>query len=926
MRLAMVIKANESQSNTNLALTDNTFFKTKVALAVVGCLTYSVVMGNEQTEVIEVKGVKSSLTQSLFDKKEAKSLVDSIAAEELGRFPDDNVADSLSHIAGVTVSRTRGGEAQYVNIRGLGPEFSIVTLNNRILATDDGGRNFAFDVIPSEMINGADVWKTVQAKNIEGSIGGAVNLKSARAFDNNGQHATVSITGDYNDLSEEIGTKLVGVYSNTFADDTLGFIVGVSRSAGTQRADDMFDNFFFGVEEERSYDVNGNGSIESNEQNLVIPGSYALGSYASDFTRTGLTSSLQWQATEKLSFVADVLVTRLQADANGYTQSFYMVDESEDQSRLSNIQLDGNLIVGMDISDVTMEVVTLDDHRTVDTSLFGVAGEYIVNDQLVLAADIYQSRSSRDSGGKNTFVVAGAPGAHTGSFSLNEGGLPDYIPTWTQGRTSDDFGNNDFAPHWAARDGSDIEDRVNGLSLDADYAFSDGILQNIETGVNYTSRRKTNTAFDNYDLGACNYCGYPFTFAQVGAEVVLPFPFDNFFDGESGDFPRSFPVFSIPAYGQGLSASDGLTLVDYNGNERVFGENESALWEPVLNPVNSYDIEENTSVIFIQANFEGENWFANAGVRWVKTDVTADYSYNSITSIDIVDPNSPNPAWDVVYTDSADQQAKGGYSKILPAFNVGMYITDTLLLRGAAAQSLSRPTLDQLAPLTTDNARSGVFEMNISGNPDIEPVFSNQLDIALEWYFDKSSMAAVSIFYKDLDGFITPNTERYEIAGEMFNVSQPINGDSAEVLGFELGLQKFFDNGFGVTASYAYTDSSTIVDGQDAGALIGVADTSYSLSLIYEKDNISAQVALDYTGELEVDPYSPLGEGYHTYMTDVSMVTASFTYDITANAQVFIEGNNLLNESNRTFQGRSDLPGSIQIYGRTMKLGARYVF
>ena len=904
----------------------NCFVKAKVAIAIVGGLSHSLVLGNEQTETIEVKGVKSSLSQSLFDKKEAKSLVDSIAAEELGRFPDDNVADSLSHISGVTVSRTRGGEAQYVNIRGLGPEFSIVTLNNRILATDDGGRNFAFDVIPSEMINGAQVWKTVQAKNIEGSIGGAVNLTSARAFDKNGQNATISVTGDYNDLSEETGAKLVGLYSNTFADDTFGILVGLSRSTGTKRADDMFDNFFFGIEEERSYDVNGNGSIESNEQNLVIPGSYALGTYATDFSRTGLTSSIEWRPTEKLSLTADILVTRLEADANGYTQSFYMVDESEEQSRLSNIQLDGNLIVGMDISDVTMEVVTLDDHRTVDTSLFGLAGEYIANDKLVLRGDLYQSRSSRDSGGKNTFVVAGAPGAHTGTFALNEGGLPDYIPTWTEGRTSDDFGNSDFAPHWAARDGSDIEDRVTGFSVDANYEIDRDFMRNIEMGVNYTSRNKTNTAFDNYDVGACNYCGYPFTFAQVGAEVVLPFPYDNLFDGESGNFPRSFPIFSIPAYAQGLAAADGLTLIDYNGNERTFSENESALWEPVFNPVNSYDIEENTVTMFLQGNFEGENWYANAGVRWVKTDVKAAYSYNSILSIDIVDPNSANPAWDVVYSDSAAQQANGGYSKLLPAINVGINITDNLLFRGAAAQSLSRPTLDQLAPLTTDNARSGVFEMNISGNPNIEPVFSNQLDLALEWYFDKSSMASISAFYKDLDGFITPNTKRFDIAGETFNVSQPINGDSAEVLGFELGLQKFFDNGFGITASYAYTDSSTIVDGQDAGSLTGVADTSYSLSLIYEKDKISAQIALDYTGELEVDPYSPLGESYHTYMTDVSMVTASFTYDILTNMQVFIEGNNLLNESNRTFQGRSDLPGSIQIYGRTLKFGARYNF
>ncbi|MBU3005917.1 TonB-dependent receptor [Paraglaciecola arctica] len=908
---------------------DSKFRKTAVTFSVLTALSTPNVLAqqaDDESEVIVITGVRSSLAESLANKKDAKSLVDSIAAEELGRFPDDNVADSLSHIAGITVSRTRGGEAQYVNIRGLGPEFSIVTLNNRILATDDGGRNFAFDVIPSEMISGADVWKTVQAKNIEGSIGGAVNLKSARAFDNPGMQGIVSVTGDYNDLSEEVGKKFNGVFSNTFADDTVGLIIGLSSSSGNERADEMFDNYVFGVNDGINYDVNKDGVISSNEENLVVPGSYALGSYATDFNRTGLTSSLQWRPNNRLEITADVMLTKLEADATGFTQSFYMVDESEAQNRLSNIVLDGNVITQMDIADVSMEVVTLDDHRTVDTSMFAVTAEYMLTDDLTLKGDIYQSNSERDSGGKNTYVVAGNPGTHTGTYKLNQGGLPDYIPNWTEGRSSDDFGNDDFSPHWAARDGSDIKDEVTGYTLDGDWQFAHEFLVNVDFGVAFTSRNKTNSAYDNYTDGACNYCGYPFTFGEVGANVVLPFPYDNLFDGESGNIPRSFPIFSIPAYASGLAAADGLTLTDYNGNTRTFGANESALWEPVFNPVNSYDITEDTTALYFQANLEGENWYANVGARWIDTEVSASYSYNSILSIEIVDPNSSNPSWDVEYSDSSDQAAKGSYSKLLPAINAGYYIKENLLLRVAAAQSLSRPTLDQLAPLTTDNAQSGLFTMDISGNPAIEPVFSDQIDLALEWYFAENSLIGASIFRKDLEGFITSNTTNIEIAGETFTVTQPINGDSAEVTGFELVLQKFFENGFGVTASYAYTDSSTIVDGEDAGALTGVADNSYSLSLIYEKDKISAQIALDYTGELVSDPFSPLGDSYQSTMEEVSMVSASFNYSLTDNAQLFIEGNNLLGESNRIFQGRSDLPGNIQIYGRTIKFGARYNF
>jgi iron complex outermembrane receptor protein len=905
------------------------FNKTLLALAVLTACSNAVAQEaatEDSLEIINVTGVRGSLAKSLDIKQEARSLVDSIASEELGRFPDNNVADSLSHISGITVSRTRGGEAQYVNIRGLGPEFSIVTLNNRILATDDGGRNFAFDVIPSEMISGADVWKSVEAKNIEGSIGGAVDLKSARAFDKPGQQALVSLTADYNDLSKEVGKKINGIYSNTFADDSVGFIIGLTHAKGLERSDDMIDNFTFGVQDELEYDVNKDGVITPNEQNLVIPGSYALGAYATDFQRTGITSSLEWKVSDRLELVADVMLTKLKADSTGYTQSFYLADESEAQNRFSNMVLDGNVVTAMDIADVAMELVTLDEHRTVDTSMFGLSGDYRVSDALTLSGDIYRSQSKRDSGGKNTFVVAGAPGAHTGHYELNEGGLPDYIPTWTEGRSSNDFGNDDFSPHWAARDGSDIKDTVTGYSFDGEWLSDNAILNSIDFGAAYTARNKTNTAYDNYELGACNYCGYPYTFGEVGADVVRPFPYDNLFAGESANIPRSFPIFSIPGYAAGLAASDGKTITDYLGNVRTFGANESALWEPIYNPVNSYDISEDTTALYVQANFDTGVWFANIGARWIDTKVSADYSYNLIESIQIVNPNSSNPSWDVAYSDSAGQTAKGSYRKLLPAINAGVYLTEELLLRGALAQSLSRPTLDQLAPLTTDNAQSGLFTMDISGNPDIEPVFSDQADLSLEWYFAESSALTAAVFWKKLDGFITSSTTRVEIAGESFQVTQPINGDSAKVLGFELAMQQFFDNGFGFTASYAYTDTSTTVDGADAGPLTGVADNSYSLSLIYEKDKLSTQIALDYSSDYVVDPFSPLGDDYQTEMKALSMVTASMQYQLFENTQIFVEGLNLLDESNRTFQGRNDMPGSIQIYGRTVNLGIRSSF
>src|SRR5579862_4890147 len=125
----------------------------------------------EPLQEIVVTGMKASLEKSLDDKKNSAIIQDSIDSEELGRFPDADVADSLQHLPGITITRTTGGDGEKVSVRGFGPQYNIVTLNGRLLATDDDSRDIAFDVLPSEVISAADVLKSTEASAMEGSIG-----------------------------------------------------------------------------------------------------------------------------------------------------------------------------------------------------------------------------------------------------------------------------------------------------------------------------------------------------------------------------------------------------------------------------------------------------------------------------------------------------------------------------------------------------------------------------------------------------------------------------------------------------------------------------------------------------------------------------------------------------------------------------------
>src|SRR5690242_15634471 len=125
---------------------------------------------NQASQDIIVTGIRGSLDKSVEIKRQSAVVLDSVNATELGRFPDSDVADSLQHITGITINRTTGGEGQYVSVRGLGSQYNITTLNDRILATDDDGRDFAFDILPADVISGADVLKSPQAAAVEGSI------------------------------------------------------------------------------------------------------------------------------------------------------------------------------------------------------------------------------------------------------------------------------------------------------------------------------------------------------------------------------------------------------------------------------------------------------------------------------------------------------------------------------------------------------------------------------------------------------------------------------------------------------------------------------------------------------------------------------------------------------------------------------------
>ena len=221
--------------------------KSALSLAIAGVLASGHVAAQEaegataekDIEVIEVRGLISSLKRSFSDKKEALIVSDGISAEDLGKFPDQNVAESLQRITGVAIDRS-GGEGQLISVRGFGPQFNLVTVNGRQIATERAGREFSFDTLASELISGADIYKTSNAANQEGGIGSYINLNTAKPFDLDGFKAVGNVKATYDSLSESTTPAFSGLISDTFMEDKLGVLASLSvqkRDAQINQAD-----------------------------------------------------------------------------------------------------------------------------------------------------------------------------------------------------------------------------------------------------------------------------------------------------------------------------------------------------------------------------------------------------------------------------------------------------------------------------------------------------------------------------------------------------------------------------------------------------------------------------------------------------------------------------------------------------------------
>lgn len=865
--------------------------------------------GASEPEAIVVTGIRSSLRSAAGIKKNSLAIVDAISSEDLGKFPDTNVAESLQRIPGVSIDRSNG-EGRFVTVRGFGPAFNTVLVNGRSFASDNQGREFSFDLLAAELISGAEVYKSSQARLQDGGIGATLNIKTPRPLDLGGFKAVVSAKGQYERNSDKVTPQAFGLISDTFADGKFGLLASVSyqkRNAQTRYIQD------------RGY-LPGTTVGPANNPlftNVYAPRNQDVGQDDQSRERIGFTGTAQYRPNDQLTFTVDGLYnqfnvnSRVQALGSWFEPSSYTAAAIDSNRTITSLTTNGNA-----------DLIQTSNNRYVKTYALGGNIEWKPNSQLTVKADVSWSRAKDSAGGRNYFTVIGIPSTY--SFTEATGnGFPS-----TTGYTADLTNAALGRSHIALRQGNSEAERVLEYKLDTEWKSDGGVLDAVRLGFVNTNRSKNSQSIATDPNTLCLYCGYnePASAALL-SKLTLRAP------GGTGNVPTNilgydpnayFAFLESPAQAAVRDAARGLApgttaalLAATNG------------FAATVQP-NSFAVSEKVFAGYLEADFKGNlgslPWTVNVGTRYVHTEVTASGRQLALTDLLSV-PNDPT-IYQAVFANGGAPVAtaqRSSYDYFLPNINVKVNLSDKWIARFSASRTLTRPQIRDLAPRTNfDVTRPASLDAS-GGNPNLRPYTSNNFDISLEWYPTPTTTLSVAAYYKSIDNFIvqTRSAENFTIANASnlpvgggitgpntatFNVRRPRNAENVSVRGVELNVTHTFDylpaplDGLGLSANATFVDSSAAFDVTrfDQSVAVEGLGNSYNLTGFYEKDGFAARIAYNRRGRFLEYLVTPGQGGDPVFRRPFSQIDVRVSYDIKKFAQVFFEGTNVTNSKNIT--------------------------
>ena len=843
---------------------------------------------DDQVEVIEVKGFTSSLKASMLDKKASDVVYDGITAEDLGKFPDQNVAESLQRITGVAIDRS-GGEGQYITVRGFGPDFNTVLVNGRQIATENQGRAFSFDTLPAELISGAKVYKSPLASMQEGGIGSTVEVTTARPFAFDGFKAVASVKGMYEDISEETTPQLSGLVTNTFLDGKLGVLAAASFQQRKLQTN-MLETRYWRPEvsiTDRSQLDNPDYADNAQYNGVYVPQNFDQIVDLVDRERTSGNLVVQYAPNDDMTLTLDGLYSKFEVDSDAHSVGHWFSDSNlDDMTFNDNGSLTGVTSTVVDGVGGATDFIRRRYGRDVEIQAFGANFEWLVNDNLTATIDVSTSTAEDNSGGDNFFTVIG----YNNEYSVDYSGT---TPTLTVAGGDAALQDPSLGRmHYNERNGFDTEDTISEYRADFTWVpDSDNAFYKADFGIYYQDREKTNTR--RFASGCEIYCGYTFDFPD---ELLSVFTAENYFSGVPNQWltydPEAF--FDYATSDEAVQQIADATGLEFETVRQAIDATNIADPQPSND---SYVVSEEILSAYAQFYFSTEvsemPLDINFGFRYSQTDTSVDGTSQVVKDLEPI-PNDPSDL-NVVYETDAGEPVNetNSYSSLLPNVNVKLQLTDDVYLRYAYSQTLTRPMMDDLVPVfNVTVSRPGNLQAQ-AGNTELEPYKATSWDVSLEWYYDDTSYFSAAAFNKEVEDFISSDTADESLfldSGEyVFSVLRPRNGETLEVDGLELAWLHTLENGFGIQAN------ATIVDSDSEFSLPGLGN-SQNITVFYEKDAFQARVALNNRETFMQEAVSSLGGTEPRFTETYTQVDMSVSYDVNETFTVFFEGINITDE------------------------------
>lgn len=878
----------------------------------------------EATEIGEVvvTGFRSSLQQALNIKRREAGAVDAILAEDIADFPDQNLAEAIQRLPGVTIDRVNG-QGTTISVRGLGADFTRTRINGLEAQAASGGarnRSFDFSMFASELFNSITVRKTQSAEIEEGSLGATVDLQTGRPLDYGaGFNSAFSVQGSYNDLSEKTVPRLAGLLSWANDDETFGASLSVAYSersptlesfnttrwqsgdptptipAGRTEAD--YPNFPYGLGQ------NFGGCIPCTttaERDALLSAfypripRYTFGSTQED--RLGLTSSLQWRPTDRTQFDLDMLFSSF----NSETESPNVEAWAFSRASVNN-------------------VIVRDYEIDPDKNILS----YGVFDNVVVRSENGFTRNEGD------FYQVSLNARH--EFTDRLRGRLKVGANRSKARTPY---NVSYAFEATGVDGYTFDFRGNDRTPMINYGFD------VASGDDFTLveyRRSTGGANfeNNVAAGALEYDWSPELTFKFGGEYRT-YGFDTFgLTQAAGTLVGADRITGVTDLGKIVSIDGGIGVPEGSDLSYIvpdiwkLNDFVSVYDDPLVPNFGEREVDETDQGTFVQADFNtmvgGLTVRGNVGIRYARTEVEAKGFQRVGTVNEYVTVNND-------------------YEDVLPSFNLAFEPREDVVVRLGAAKVMSRPSLGDLTPggSVAPTTRTVSY-----GNPLLDPFRATNVDFSVEWYFQNEGLLAAAVFYKDIDSFITTITEPVVwnelglpdelLQGaaqptDIFQVTRKINGEGGTLHGLEIQYQQPFTflpglwSNFGFIGNYTYVDSEVDYGaGRGKNRLTGQSKNTFNTTLYYEDGPFQARVSAAYRSQYLLSFPGSNGNSEEG-MNDTVNIDASMSYDITPSLTFSLEGINLTDEYGDRYVDATNRVSDYRHTGREIAVGLRWKY